>query len=274
MQGIGGYKVSESVTVSEKNIVVEIESNVAILKINRPKMLNALNTETLKELEEAFNSLEENKSVRVIVLTGEGKAFVAGADISEMKDMSPEEARNFAAFGQKIFRKIETSEKPTIAAMNGFALGGGCELAMCCDIRLVSNKAKIGLPEVSLGITPGFAGTQRLPRIVGSAKAKELIFTAGTINAEEALEIGLVNRVIEDEELMEKAMEMANTIASRSFTAIKYAKKAVTTGSHVDMETANAIEADSFALCFASADQKEGMSAFLEKRKPKFKINS
>lgn len=254
----------------EKNIIVEFEGSIAVITINRPKMLNALNTEVLKELDQVIDSIENDDSVKVMILTGEGKAFVAGADISEMKDMTPEEARKFSVIGQRLFRRIEASEKPIIAAINGFALGGGCELAMCCDIRLASDKAKLGLPEVSLGITPGFSGTQRLSRIVGMSKAKELIFTASTIPSDEALRIGLVNKVTEGEKLMEEAMEMATLIASRSRTAVKYAKNAITRGIHVDMDTASGIEADNFALCFVSQDQKEGMTAFLEKRKPEF----
>ncbi len=205
-----------------------------------------------------------------MVVTGEGKAFVAGADIVEMKDKTSEEARVFAELGMRLFRKIELMEKPVIAAVNGFALGGGCELSMSCDIRLAGEKAKFGQPEVGLGITPGFGGTQRMSRLVGLAKAKELIFTAKMINAAEAEKIGLVNSVVPQEELMDKVMEMAKQIAQNSPMAVKYAKSAINRGYETDIETAMYIEKDIFGLCFASEEQTEGMTAFIEKRKPKF----
>ena len=185
--------------------------------------------------------------------------------------MTPEEARSFAALGSKVFRKLELIDKPTIAAVNGYALGGGCELAMACDIIIASEKAKFGQPEVGLGITPGFAGTQRFPRIVGIKKAKELIFTGKTIGAEEAEKIGMTNKVVPQEELLPYTIDMAKVIASKGQIAVRYAKKAINRGIETDMDTANAIETDLFALCFANADQKEGMTAFLEKRKADFK---
>ncbi len=254
-----------------KNLTIAKEENVAVLTINRPKALNALNTELLNELDKAIDVLKEEDDVFVIIITGEGKAFVAGADIGEMRDMSPEEAREFAILGSRIFRKIELMDKVVIAAVNGFALGGGCELALCCDIILGGEKAKFGQPEVGLGICLGFAGTQRLPQLVGVKKAKELIFTGDIIDAEEAGRIGLVNHVISQDELMTKAIEMAKKIASKGQIAVRYAKVAINRGIGTDMDTGNAIETDLFALCFANEDQKEGMTAFLEKRKAVFK---
>jgi enoyl-CoA hydratase len=253
------------------NLSLKKNGNVAILAINRPNALNALNTELLLELDAALDSLREDSEVFVIIVTGEGKAFVAGADISEMKDKTPEEARAFGMLGSKVFRKIELLEKPVIAAVNGYALGGGCELALSCDIILAGEKAKFGQPEVGLGIIPGFAGTQRLPRIVGIKKAKELIFTSGMIGAEEAEKIGLTNRIVPQDELMDTALEMAKNIASKGQIAVRYAKAAINRGIETDMDTGNAIETDLFALCFANDDQEEGMTAFLEKRKAEFK---
>ncbi len=206
----------------------------------------------------------------MLIITGIGKAFVAGADISEMKDMNAEQGREFGSLGSKVFRKIELMKKPVIAAINGFALGGGCELSMCCDIRIASSNAKFGQPEVSLGIIPGFAGTQRLSRIVGMAKAKELIFTGNMIKAEEAYNIGLVNKVVESDSLMEEAMKMATKIASNGQIAVKYSKVAINRGYEVDFEAGNEIETSLFGLSFATNDQKEGMTAFLERRKAKF----
>ncbi|WP_432662487.1 short-chain-enoyl-CoA hydratase [Wukongibacter baidiensis] len=254
-----------------KNLLFRQEGNIGILSFNRPKALNALDTSVLQELDLAINEIEKNDDIYVLIITGEGKAFVAGADISEMKDKTAAEGRLFGDLGSKVFRKIELMEKPVIAAVNGFALGGGCELAMSCDIRIAGEKAKFGQPEVGLGITPGFAGTQRLPRLVGAAKAKELIFTGNMIKAAEAEKIGLVNSVVPQEELMGEALKMANKIASNGQIAVRYSKAAINRGINCDMDTANEIEKDLFGLCFATEDQKEGMSAFVEKRKPEFK---
>ena len=209
----------------------------------------------------------------VVILTGEGRSFVAGADIAEMSVMKAEEGRRFGELGAAVFRKIELMAKPVIAAVNGFALGGGCELAMACDIRIASAKAKFGQPEVGLGITPGFSGTQRLPRLVGLGKAKELIYTAAVIHAEEACRIGLVNKVVESEELMNECMAMAKTIAAKAPLAVRYAKEAINRGVETDMDTGIVIENGLFGLCFATTDQKEGMEAFLWKRKPEFEGN-
>ncbi|MDN5351923.1 MAG: enoyl-CoA hydratase [Clostridiales bacterium] len=256
--------------MSEKTVLLEIESGIAVLKFNRPKALNALNTEMLTEIGEAMDALAADDSVRVVVLTGEGKAFIAGAAIDEMKDKTPDGARVFSELGISVFQKIEDLEKPVIAVINGFALGGGCELAMACDIRLAGEKAKFGQPEVGLGITPGFGGTQRMSRLVGLAKAKELIFTGRMINAFEAKEIGLVNTVADQDGLMEQAMELAREIAANGKTAVRYAKAALNRGYDTSIVTGLQLERNLFGLCFATADQKEGMTAFLEKRKPNF----
>lgn len=241
------------------------------MSINNPKTLNALNYSTLKEIGKAIDMVEKDEEIHVLIITGEGKAFVAGADINEMKNLNTIEARNFAKLGIDIFRKIELMEKPVIAAVNGFALGGGCELAMSCDIRLAGEKAKFGQPEVTLGITPGFGGTQRLSRLVGIAKAKELIFTGDIISAEEAKEIGLVNSIYNQEELMNETLKLADKIVSASQLAVRYSKTAINTGADTNMDIGLSFEKNIFGLCFATEDQKEGMTAFVEKRKPNFK---
>ena len=258
--------------MSWSNLLFKKERNIGILSINRPDALNALNSIVLDELNEAIDVINNDEDVHVIILTGEGRAFVAGADIGEMKNMNPIEARAFAEKGLSLFRKIELLEKPVIAAINGFALGGGCELSMSCDIRIASEKAKFRQPEVGLGITPGFAGTQRLSRLVGIGRAKELIFTCDIISAEEAYRIGLVNKVVPGQELMTSAIEMANKILSKSQLAIRYANAAINRGIETDLDTGMAIEKDLFGLCFATEDQKEGMGAFLEKRTPNYKL--
>lgn len=250
---------------------LDINEGIAVLTISRPKALNALNTALLSELADAVNLIEADDSIKVLIITGEGKAFVAGADITEMKDKTPEEARTFAGLAMATFRKIELMEKPVIAAVNGFALGGGCEIAMACDLRIASEKAKFGQPEVGLGITPGFGGTQRLPRIVGVAKAKELIYTGRMIDAAEAAQIGLANSVTSPETLLDEANAMAMAIAKNSQSAVRYAKTAINRGIETDIETGMLIEKDVFGLCFANEEQKEGMTAFVEKRKANFK---
>lgn len=254
-----------------KNLIWEKNEGICTIKINNPKSLNALNIEVLKDLDKAFDLAASDEEVSVIVLTGEGKAFVAGADIAYMKELSVEEAKEFSEYGAKIFRKIETLNKTVIAAVNGFALGGGCELAMACDMRIASEKAKFGQPEVGLGITPGFSGTQRLPRLIGLGRAKELILTGNHIDAEEAYRIGLVNKVTNKESLMEETYALAKKILSNSKAAVRYAKEAMNRGIETDIETGIGIEVNLFGLCFAHEDQKEGMGAFLEKRRPNFK---
>ena len=251
-----------------KNVLLQKEGSLAIVTINRPKALNALNTETLNELDLVLDEIENDDNVYAVIVTGAGeKAFVAGADISEMKDKNVLEGRKFGLLGNKIFRKVETLGKPVIAAVNGFALGGGCELSMACDIRIASEKAKFGQPEVSLGITPGFGGTQRLARLVGMGMAKELIYSAKNINAEEAFRIGLVNKVVAPENLMEEAKKLANKIAGRAPIAVRLCKQAINRGIQVDIDTAINIEAEIFGECFSTEDQKDAMTAFVEKKK-------
>lgn len=253
-----------------KNLVIEKEKGICTIKLNSPETLNSLNAEMLQQLECAFDQIKDDKEVLAVVLTGEGKAFVAGADIAYMSTLNPAEAKKFSEDGSRLFRKIETMNKVIIAAVNGFALGGGCELSMACDIRIASEKAKFGQPEVGLGIIPGFSGTQRLARLVGLGRAKELIFTGLHINAEEAYRIGLVNKVTDKDSLMEEAYKIAEKIISNSRVAVSYAKEAMNRGVETDIETGIAYESNAFGLCFASKDQKEGMTAFLEKRKPIF----
>ena len=253
------------------NLLYENQDGIAVITMNRPKALNALNQETLDELNQVADMLAKDSTVQVVILTGSGdKAFVAGADIAQMQSMSAMEGRNFGKLGQVVFNKLENLPQPVIAAVNGFALGGGCELAMACDIRIASEKAKFGQPEVTLGITPGFAGTQRLPRLVGKGRAKQLLYTGDVIDAQEAYRIGLVNVVAPAEELMATAKVMAQKIQSRAAVAVQLCKAAVNEGLDTDLETGTAYEAEVFGLCFATADQKEGMAAFTEKRKAQF----
>ena len=252
----------------------DTEGAVGIITIDRPKALNALNSEVLAELDACFDGIDVN-SVRAVILTGSGeKSFVAGADIGEMSKLSPAEGEAFGKKGNDVFRKIETFPIPVIAAVNGFALGGGCEIAMSCDIRICSDNAMFGQPEVGLGITPGFGGTQRLARIVGVGMAKQLIYTAKTIKADEALRIGLVNAVYTQEELMVEARKMANTIAQNAPIAVRACKKAINDGLDAKMDDAIVIEEKLFGSCFETHDQIEGMNAFLEKRKEKNFTNS
>ncbi|GLC31384.1 short-chain-enoyl-CoA hydratase [Clostridium omnivorum] len=258
--------------MEEKNVVLSKEGNIAVITINRPKALNALNTETLLELNNVIEAVELDDEVYAVILTGAGeKAFVAGADISEMKNMTVVEGRKFGKLGNKVFRRIENLEKPVIAALNGFTLGGGCELAMSCDIRIASTKAKFGQPEAGLGITPGFGGTQRMARLVGMGMAKELIFTGKMIDANEALRIGLVNSVFEPEKLMEEARALANSIALNAPIAVRLCKSAINRGIQCDIDTALMYETEVFGECFATEDQKEGMTAFVERRAKNFK---
>ena len=252
------------------NVLLEKEGNIAVVTINRPKALNALNSETLVELNSVLDILEEDESIYAVILTGAGeKAFVAGADITEMKDLSVQEGRKFSNLGNRVFRRLEIFEKPVIAAVGGFALGGGCELSLACDIRIASEKAKFGQPEVGLGITPGFGGTQRLARIVGLGMAKEMIYTGKVIKAEEALRIGLVNKIVAPESLMDEAKNLALTIAKQAPIAVKLSKAAINRGMQMDIDTAITFEAEVFGECFSSQDQKEGMTAFVEKRAEK-----
>lgn len=246
------------------------EEGICVLIIDNPAALNALNTDILNELDAAIKEIAADGNINVLILTGAGRAFVAGADISEMAGKTAMEGRRFGELGARVFRSLELMPQPVIAAVNGFALGGGCELAMACDIRIASAKAKFGQPEVGLGIIPGFSGTQRLPRLVGPGKARELIYTADVIKADEAMRIGLVEKVVEPEALMDEALVMARKIASKAQLAVRLAKDAINRGMQTDIDTAIALENDLFGLCFSTADQKEGMRAFLAKEAPKF----
>ena len=257
--------------MSYVNILVQKKENIGIIKINRPNHLNALNKDTILELTKAVEELEKDKNIKVIILTGEGKAFIAGADIKQMRDMNPSEAKKFAEMGHKLLMNIEKSRLPFIAAINGYALGGGCEVMMACDITIASTGAKIGQPEINLGIHPGFGGTQRLPRLVGRMKAKQLLLTGDNIDANEAQRVGLINMVVKDDKLMEEAEKIAGKIASKSTVQTDFIKKLVNKGMEVDLKKACELEISYFSKSFETEDQKEGMNAFLEKRKPIFK---
>ena len=255
-------------------IKYETEGQIALLTIDRPKALNALNSNVLEELDQAIDAVDFQK-VRVLIITGSGeKSFVAGADIAEMSNLTKEEGFAFAKKGNDIFRKIESLPIPVIAAVNGFALGGGCELSMACDIRICSENAVFGQPEAGLGITPGFGGTQRLARIIGIGRAKELIFSTSNIKADEAYRVGLVNHVYPVEELLPQAKKLASKIAANAPIAVRNCKKAINDGLQTDIDSAIVIEENLFGGCFETHDQKEGMGAFLEKRKEKNFINS
>ena len=256
--------------MSYTNILVTTENNIAQVTIDRPKKLNALNRDTLKELHDSFTDLENNTEVQVIILTGSGeKAFVAGADISEFADFSEKEGGQLAAEGQElVFNLVENLSKPVIAAVNGFALGGGLELAMACHFRVASDNAKMGLPEVSLGVIPGYGGTQRLPQLIGKGRALEMITTAGMIDADKALSYGLVNHVVSQEDLLGFCEQLAGKISNNSPVAISYAIKAVNAG--FKNSNGYAAEISAFGACFGTADFEEGTTAFLEKRKADF----
>jgi len=254
-----------------KNLIFEKENGIAIITVNRPKALNALNSETVKELNQLVGTIEMDPEVSVVIITGGGeKSFVAGADISEMQNMNALEGRNWGKFAQSVFNKIENLPQPVIAAVNGYALGGGCELAMSCDIRIAAETAKFGQPEVLLGVIPGFAGTQRLPRLIGKGRAKELMFTGDQIDALEAYRIGLVNKVVPAVELMDAAKKMAAKIMSRGPIAVQLCKTAVNEGMDMDLDSGQAYEREAFGVCFATEDKTEGMKAFVEKRPAKF----
>lgn len=255
-----------------KNILFEIKNNTGIITINRPDKLNALNGQTIDELEDVINSIKDNNDVFVVVITGSGeKAFVAGADISELNKLDVISAKEFSEKGNRVFRAIETLDKPVIAAVNGFALGGGCELALASHIRFASEKAKFGQPEVNLGIIPGYGGTQRLARIVNSARALEMILTGDMLSAEDALKIGLVNKVYPSSDLLPETLKLAEKISSKGQQAIRFALKAVKATDNMSLSEGLSYEASLFALVCGTDDFKEGTSAFLEKRKPNFK---
>lgn len=255
-----------------QNILLEKADHIATLTINRPKALNALNKDTLLDIKAAVENVRDDPEADLLIITGAGdKAFVAGADITYMLDINAMQGREFGLVGQSVFSLIEAIEKPVIAAINGFALGGGCELAMACDFRICSDVSKFGQPEVGLGVTPGFGGTQRLPRIVGTGMAKQLLYTGDVIDAGEALRIGLVNAVVSADSLMDHVRKLARKIVSRGQISVRLCKVAVNEGMQTDIDRAMTLEADIFGLCFATEDQKEGMGAFVEKRKAQFK---
>lgn len=255
-----------------ENILLEIKDGYAIVTINRPKALNALNSKTLLEIQEAVKQLEENNDVKAVILTGSGeKSFVAGADISEMSDLGTVESYEFAKRGQETFSLIENSKKFYIAAVNGFALGGGCELSMGCDVRIASENAKFGIPEVTLGVIPGFGGTQRLPHLIGLGRAKEMLATGGMYDAATAEKWGLVNNVYSKEELLPKAEELAKKVAKNSAYAVSSGKHAMNQATQIKLSDGLEMEALLFAKAFSFPDQKEGMKAFIEKRKAEFK---
>lgn len=256
--------------MDERWVKVEVAEGVATVTVDRQEALNALNTEIVDALHRVFHALGKDESVRAVILTGAGKAFVAGADIKEMADFTPAQARAFSRRGQRVFSEIEAFPRPVIAAVNGFALGGGCELAMACDVRIASEKAKLGQPEVNLGVTPGFGGTQRLARLVGRSKAKLLLLTGELVGAERALALGLVDEVVAPDTLMARCREVATLVAAKGPVAVSYCKQAVNAGVETDLEHGLAYEAELFAQTFATADQKEGMQAFVEKRPARF----
>ena len=255
-------------------VLYEAKDAIGIITINRPEAMNALNADVLTALGEVLDQIDQN-AIRAIIVTGSGeKSFVAGADIAQMSTLSPAEGEAFGKHGNDVFLKLESFPIPTIAAVNGFALGGGCELSMACDIRICAENALFGQPEVGLGITPGFGGTQRLARIVGVGMAKQMVLSARNIKADEALRIGLVNAVYPQEELMNEAMKLASAIAANAPIAVRASKKAINEGLALPIEEAVVIEEKAFGSCFATHDQIEGMSAFLEKRKEKNFTNS
>jgi len=253
------------------DVKLEVDGSIAIIIMNRPQAMNALNTKVWAELKEAIAKVQADKAVRVVLITGAGNAFIAGADIREMQAKNLVEIREFTYFGQSVLKDIETMEKPVIAVINGFALGGGLELALACDIRLASSEARMGFPEVGLGIFPGVGGTQRSARLIGKGKACELIFTGDMISAEEAERIGLVNRVVPSKELMKTARTMAEKIASRAPLAVGRAKTAINKTQETNLDTGLAFEVESVSLLFDTEDKEEGMAAFVERRKPEFK---
>jgi enoyl-CoA hydratase len=253
-----------------KNLTVERDGQIAVLTINRPGALNAINTETMSEIGHAILELGNDDDVRSVIVTGAGKAFVAGADIAELQHADGMKAKEVSALGQRTFSIVENIAKPVIAAVNGWALGGGLELAMACDVRIASTKAKLGQPEVTIGAVPGFAGTQRLPSLVGLGRAKEMLLTGAPIDAEKALSWGLVNKVVEPDELMGAAKEMARAIMKNGPAAIGLVKGCANRSTGADVDAGGMHESDAFGLCFASGEAKEGITAFFEKRPAKW----
>jgi enoyl-CoA hydratase len=253
------------------NLNYEVSDGVATVTVSRPKVLNALNTETLAELDRVVAAVATDETVRVLIITGEGeKAFVAGADIKELSELSPLQARRHATVGQGVFDRLERLGKPSIAAINGFALGGGLELAMACTLRIAADTARMGLPEITLGLIPGFGGTQRLPRLVGRGRALQMVLTGGMIKADRAEAIGLVNEVVEAAGLMNRARELAGQLAGFSGATLGLAEAAVRQGAGMSFDDAISFEAAQFGVAFSTDDAREGMAAFVEKRKAEF----
>jgi len=253
-----------------KNLLYDCQGGIALITMNRPEVMNALNIETLRELAAVFSAAEKDEKVKVIVITGAGKAFIAGADLTMHRECTALEGREVAVYGQTIFSRIENLTKPVIAAINGFALGGGCELAMACDIRVASETARFGQPEVNLGIIPGWGGTQRLPRLIGKGRAKYYILTGEIFNAAEAFRIGLVDKVVDAADLLNASKAIAQAIMSKGPVAVTMAKRAINNGLNMDLEAGIAYEAEAYTTSFGSIDRIEGVTAFLEKRKPIF----
>ncbi|MGB9661893.1 MAG: enoyl-CoA hydratase/isomerase family protein [Moorellaceae bacterium] len=256
--------------VEYKNLIVTREEGLALITLNRPEYSNALNTELLGELEQVLWELERDRTVRAVIITGKGKAFAAGADVRELVEADPWGALDNCSQAHRVFDRVEGLPCPTIAAINGPALGGGCELALCCDFRVAGESGRLGLPEISLGIIPGAGGTQRLVRLVGVSRAKEMIYLGSIIDARKAWEIGLVDRVVGDQEVMEEARRLAARLMEKPRVALSLAKKAINFGRDKDLESGKRFEMAQFALAFSTRDQKEGMRAFVEKRKPNF----
>ncbi len=254
------------------NIVVQVKEGIATITFNRPEVLNALSAEALKEFSHALDKINADEDIRALILTGAGeKSFIAGADIKQFLTFNTLKAKSFSEMGHSLMNKLQELLIPVIAAVNGFALGGGCEVALACDFIYASENAMFGLPEITLGIIPGFGGTQRLSRLIGMSMAKEMIFTGKMIPAAEAKDIGLANRVCSQEKLMDEVIKTAKTMASKGKVSVRAAKQAINNGMNVNLATGCSIEIDAFALCFTSPDAKEGTLAFLEKRKPDFK---
>ena len=251
-----------------QNVQYEKNGHIGVITVSREKALNALNTEVLTELGQVLDQVEQDRDVYCVIVTGAGdKAFVAGADVFEMKDLGPEQTAEFGSLGNRVFRKIEQLRVPAIAAVNGFALGGGLELALACDIRIASDNGVFGFPEVSLGIIPGYGGTQRLPRLIGVSAAKKLLFSAMRIKADEAYKLGIVDEVVSIDDLMDKAYKLAGKIASQAPIAVSNAKKAVDRGLNPNMDDALGVETALFSECFKTKDQKSAMTAFVNKQK-------
>lgn len=255
-----------------ENLLLDVQDGVALVTVNRPKVLNALNAQTLREMASCFDSVRDDPNAKALVITGAGeKAFIAGADINELAQMKALEAKDVAFFGQQVFARLERMGKPTIAMINGFALGGGCELSLACTLRTAAKTARLGLPEVSLGIIPGYGGTQRLARIAGPGVAREWILTGDMISAEEAWRVGVINRLFEPAELREGTFKLVHTILSRGPLAVRLAIETINRGLNMSQQEGEIIETDMFGLASTTEDMREGMQAFLEKRKPSFR---